>query len=352
MNASASVLRATAPRGVSLRERLSPPGAALTILALAILAFEAVFATGGTPNALGHLAYAPIVLAAYVFGWRGGLGAGILLAALLGPIGTILGMPTEGLSGWIVRAVFFVSIGAVTGALYEGVRATADRWRATSERVTASQVEGYLALARGAEAKDTDTGEHIRRVQLSSEALAAAAGLEATTAAQIGWAAMLHDVGKLHVPDRILLKGGRLTREEWLIMRRHAVWGEEILGDGEGFELARRIARSHHENVDGSGYPDGLRGDAIPLGARIVRITDAFDAMTNRRPYSRPRSFEDALEELVRHRGGLFDADLVPLMVRLLDDPAFAGRLRELRPRFEPLPIPDRGLAIVRGGRG
>ncbi|MGH2488814.1 MAG: HD-GYP domain-containing protein [Candidatus Limnocylindria bacterium] len=153
------------------------------------------------------------------------------------------------------------------------------------------------------------------RVQLLAEELARATGLDPERAADIGWSAMLHDVGKLHVPDRILLKPGPLTADEWAIMRRHPVWGAEILAQGEGFEVARRIARWHHENVDGSGYPDGLRGDRIPLEARIVRIADAFDAMTHQRPYQAARSVEWALEELDRCKDSQFDPDLVALFV-------------------------------------
>jgi putative two-component system response regulator len=129
---------------------------------------------------------------------------------------------------------------------------------------------------------------------------------------------MLHDIGKLHVPDRIILKPGPLTPDEWEIVRSHTVHGDEILGDCEGFETARRVARWHHENVDGSGYPDRLRGTEIPLEARIVRIADAFDAMTNDRPYSRARSAEDALDELDRYRGLQFDPELVRLMEQLI----------------------------------
>jgi len=129
---------------------------------------------------------------------------------------------------------------------------------------------------------------------------------------------MLHDVGKLHVPDRILLKPGPLSAREWQVMRLHPVWGAEILAQGDGFELARRIARWHHENVDGSGYPDGLRGESIPLEARIVRIADAFDAMTDARPYRAARPVESALEELDRCAGSQFDPELVALFIDLV----------------------------------
>jgi len=273
------------------------------------------------------------VLAAYLFGWRGAGLAAVLVAILLGPAPAWLRLQnTEGPQAWAVRAVAFAGVGLTTGFLFDHSRRATAAWRATALRVTERERDGMIALARGAEAKDTDTGEHVHRVQATSRALARRAGFDPAAADDVGWAAMLHDVGKLHVPDRILLKAGPLSAAEWEIMRQHPLWGEQILARGEGFELARRIARSHHENVDGSGYPDGLRGDAIPLAARIVRIADAFDAMTNCRPYSAPRSFEDALEELDRWAGRQFDPELVQLMIELVrSDPTLRRELVRLR---------------------
>lgn len=334
MNVSATLSWTAASKRLAAGPRAAPLAAAAVIVILALLAFAAVRATGGTPTALGHLAYAPIVLAAFLFGWRGGVAAALFMGALLGPAGALTGMHTEGVSGWLLRGGFFLAVGAVTGGLFDRVQAVASRWEATATRVAERERQAVLALARGSEAKDTDTGEHIRRVQLTSEALAQAAGLDPGAASQVGWAAMLHDVGKLHVPDRILLKPGPLSADEWAIMRQHPIWGEEILGDG--FELGRRIARWHHENIDGTGYPDGLAGGAIPLEARIVRITDAFDAITNRRPYAEARSFEEALEELDRCKGRMFDPELVELMIPLVRDAVLASRLRALRARSFP----------------
>lgn len=348
MKVSPTAFAATLPSlSVRGRNRVTHSAAVAAIIALALAAFAAVRQTGGTPNALGHLSYAPIVVGAFLFGWRGGVSAGLAMGALLGPAGAATGMPTEGLYGWGVRALSFIAVGGVTGALFDYVRANAHRWESTATRVIEREREGVLALARGAEAKDTDTGEHIRRVQLTSEALAMAAGIARAEAGRIGWAAMLHDVGKLHVPDRILLKPGPLSSREWAIMRQHPVWGAEILADGDGFELARKIARWHHENIDGSGYPDGLSGRAIPIEARIVRVTDAFDAMTNRRPYTEPRTFEDALEELHRHRGTLFDPELVALMIGLMRERELAARVMALRAKPFPSERPSATTAVL-----
>jgi putative two-component system response regulator len=129
---------------------------------------------------------------------------------------------------------------------------------------------------------------------------------------------MLHDIGKLRVPDRILLKPQPLDPEEWRIIRNHPIWSEQALGGGDQLAVAREIARSHHENWDGTGYPDGLYGDRIPLAARVVRITDAFDALTNRRPYQMPVSFEAAMEEIQAGAGRDYDPDLVHHFLALI----------------------------------
>jgi len=301
------------------------------MVASAVLVFALVRATGGLPNVLVNLGYASVFIGALAYGRRGGIAAGVILTVLIGPIGAWAGMPLDQPVSWLIRAAVFITVGALNGELVDRGRRAAAAWQETALRVEQRERSGMLALARGAEAKDKPTGDHIRRVQLTAEEIARATGAPSDLAEQIGWAAMLHDVGKLHVPDSILLKPGPLTSDEWAIVRNHTVWGEEILGDGEGFELARRVARWHHENVDGSGYPDGLRGGTIPLEARIVRVADAFDAMTNRRPYSEPRSYDEALDELFRWKDQQFDPELVEVMRRLIVGGDLLLRLVELK---------------------
>lgn len=299
------------------------PGVRTTAALLVVATSEAltylvIRATGGLPNAFGHLAYAGIVLAAYRFGWRGAVLTGLVAGFLLGPFADATGLRNDGQQAWLTRTVAYAGIGLLTGILFQRSRSSIRAWRDTAVRVAAREREGMIALARGAEAKDTDTGDHIKRVQGLSERLALASGISSEGATAIGWAGMLHDVGKLHVPDRILLKPGPLSADEWAIMRMHPVWGEQILADGEGFTMARRIARWHHENFDGTGYPDGLAGIHIPFEARIVRVADAFDAITHTRPYQKARSIEEALEELDRWAGRQFDPELIALLIALV----------------------------------
>ena len=286
------------------------------VVVLGLVAFVAVRLGGGSPHPLNHLGYAAILLGAYQYGWRGGLVAGIGLAFLLGRLPLMLDLPgTESLSATVIRSLSFVGVGVLVGLLFDRARMATQGWRSAAATIASREHEAMIALARGAEAKDTDTADHVVRVQTLSEGLAGSTGMDEQRAADVGWSAMLHDVGKLHVPDKILLKPGPLTAAEWKIMRQHTIWGAEILAHGDGFEVARIIARSHHENWDGSGYPDGLRTDGIPLEARIVRVCDSFDAMTSRRPYKEPLTEEWALEELARFAGTQFDPELVRLFI-------------------------------------
>ena len=194
----------------------------------------------------------------------------------------------------------------------EGLVIEAERAR-TAE--AAARHQAIFMLARAAEARDGTTGIHIEHVRDLAAELARAAGIAEVEVHQIAWSAMLHDVGKLRVPDRVLLKPGSLAEDEWDLIRQHPVWGEELLMGDDGFALARQIARWHHEDWDGSGYPDGLRGEAIPLPARIVRVVDVFDALQSERPYKPPWPIERSLEELRRMRGSGLDPALVDLFV-------------------------------------
>ena len=286
-----------------------------------LVAFTAVRVTGGSPNPLNHLGYLPVLLAAYLFGARGAIATAVGVGLVLGPAAAVLGLPggTEELTAWGTRGAMLLLIGAALGLLLDRVRTAVAGWEAAAVAVVERQRSGMVALARGAEAKDRTTGEHIFRCRNLAGALALETGMAHREADDVSWAAMLHDIGKLHVPDSILLKPGKLTPEEWEVMRRHSVFGERILAGGVGFEMARRIARWHHEDFDGRGYPDGLRGATIPLEARIVRVADAYDAMTHVRPYKRAESPDWAFEELERYAGAQFDPELVRLFIALLE---------------------------------
>ena len=174
-----------------------------------------------------------------------------------------------------------------------------------------ANMEAIYMLAEASEARDADTGAHVRRIERYSLMLARASGMPPREAERIGYSAILHDVGKILVPDEILKKPAELTSDERALMQSHTLAGERILSRKPFFDLARRIARSHHENWDGSGYPDGIAGDAIPLDARIVHVVDVFDALASSRVYKSAWTPERAIEEIRSQAGQMFDPRLV-----------------------------------------
>lgn len=193
-----------------------------------------------------------------------------------------------------------------------------------------TQLEIVQRLARAAEWRDEDTGEHVERIGRMSERLARAAGWSEAQAETLRHAAVLHDVGKIGVPDRVLLKPGKLNAEEWAVMKTHAQIGSSMLSGSPSplVQLGEEIARTHHERWDGSGYPNGLRAEEIPIAGRIVAIVDVFDALHSRRPYKTAWTLDEALAEIVSQSGRHFDPELVALfvpMARELGDIADLG---------------------------
>ncbi len=180
--------------------------------------------------------------------------------------------------------------------------------------------DAVVMLCLAAEGKDQDTASHLYRVQHYTEALAIAMGVDSETAAHMGLMSMLHDIGKLATPDAILKKPDKLTEEEWVIMREHPLNGVRILGSNPFYETAREISAGHHENYDGTGYPHGLKGDDIPLSARIVKLADVLDALTTNRPYKKPWTMEAAIAHIESHAGIMFDPAMVKELKKLFAD--------------------------------
>jgi putative two-component system response regulator len=176
-----------------------------------------------------------------------------------------------------------------------------------------------VALASAIDAKDPVTEHHCDRVAEQATILARNAGLSEAAIEAVTYGAVLHDVGKIGVAEAVLSKPGELTADERAEMQRHAVIGDRILQPLRLGSIVGPIVRGHHERWDGTGYPDGLRGDAIPIGARIVSVVDAHDAMTHDRPYRAALSADEAREELLRSRGTQFDPDVVDLFVAQLE---------------------------------
>lgn len=203
----------------------------------------------------------------------------------------------------------------------EVARRTEELKQALGKIKTAS-METIYRLSMASEYKDEDTGAHIQRMSLYSAAVARRMALDEHIVETILYAAPMHDLGKIGIPDRILLKPGRLDAAEWEIMKQHTVIGAKILGgsDAEFIRMGEMIARSHHEKWDGSGYPDGLKGTDIPIVGRIVAIADVFDALTSRRPYKEPFPVGKSLAVIREGRGSHFDPEVVDAFFAIQDE--------------------------------
>ncbi|MCK8109019.1 two-component system response regulator [Pseudoalteromonas sp. A3] len=190
-----------------------------------------------------------------------------------------------------------------------------------AEQLKQAHVDLVHRLGRAAEYKDTDTGEHIARMSQYSKLLALEFGMGEQQAELLRQAAPMHDVGKIGIPDAILLKPGRLTPDEFDHMKQHAAIGAQILANSSSplLQLAHKLALEHHEKWDGSGYPNGLKGEHISVEGRIVAIADVFDALTSKRPYKEAWGVEEALEHMQAQAGKHFDPHLINLFVNKLD---------------------------------
>ncbi len=217
--------------------------------------------------------------------------------------------------GFEVGAVDYITKPISPSIVRARVRTHLSLVRVDELKQTRLQIVQRLGLA--AEYKDNETGLHVIRMSHYSKVLALAAGFSELAADDLLNAAPMHDVGKIGIPDAILQKNGKLDVEEWQVMRQHAQIGADIIGEHESglLQMARSIALTHHEKWDGSGYPNGLKGEEIPLAGRIVAIADVFDALTSVRPYKAAWTVEDALDLLRRESGKHFDAQLVELFL-------------------------------------
>lgn len=207
-------------------------------------------------------------------------------------------------------------------SLYDQKRLLEQEVKARTRELEVTRLEIIRRLGRAAEYKDNETGMHVIRMSHYARLLAREAGMSEHFCELIYNASPMHDIGKIGTPDAILKKPAKLDDEEWREMQRHAEIGAEIIGEHPDpmLEMARRIALTHHEKWDGSGYPKGLSGEEIPIEGRIVAIADVFDALTSIRPYKQAWSVEDTLALIDREAGKHFDPELVSHFKAIVDE--------------------------------
>jgi putative two-component system response regulator len=217
--------------------------------------------------------------------------------------------------------------------LHNQARVLEDMVRVRTEALNQTRLQVVQRLGRAAEYRDNETGLHIIRMSQFSALLAKSLGWNEADCELMLHASPMHDVGKIGIPDGILLKPGRFAPHEWEIMKTHAVIGADILEDGDSdlLRLAREIAISHHEKWDGTGYPMGLAGEAIPQAGRIVAVADVFDALTSPRPYKQAWTVEDSAAFIQDNAGTHFDPSVVAHFQRVLPE-ILAIRSRHMEP--------------------
>jgi len=294
----------------------------LDALAIVLLSLAVPLVARGRRVLTAALALAPLLALLYLAIAYAAFDAGVVLAVTY----PLLGLTLASVGGVAASHVF------ETGERRRVARENGVLEQRVLERTAeleAAQLELVARLGRAVESRDEDTGQHIERISDLCHRLGVAAGLGPEEAQRLRHASVLHDLGKLSLPDGILLKPGPLEAEERLRVQAHTTAGAAILAGSRSpvVQMAETIARTHHERWDGSGYPAGLAGEAIPLVGRITGLCDVFDALVSVRPYKPAWSVADALEEIRRGSGRHFDPRLVPLFVELVEqgEPGFVA---------------------------
>jgi len=285
-------------------------------------AAAATYATGGTLHAYVHLMYIPIGIAAFRMGAVGGVVAAVLAGLSVGPfmpLDTATG-EAQSASSWLFRTALFMLNGGVLGLAAQALNQRLQRALELRKRLGQIHARSLKLFARLVAERDEPTAGHCERVARNAVTIGKRLGVPKPDLAGLYWAGLLHDLGKIGVPELILHKPGRLTSEEFTIMKRHARLGYEVLlSVTHSFEAIAEGVYSHHERVDGTGYPRGLKGDEIALSGRIVAVADVFEAVTSERPYRHPMAVEEAVEVVLGGSGTQFDAEVVAAFVEAYD---------------------------------
>ena len=280
-----------------------------------------VLAAGRPYFVLVHGFYFPVLLAAHWFFAPGALLVGVAAGILASPYVISSSVPLDQSSfAWFYRLAFYVGIGVSAGYLRGLFVERGRRLERTIKHLTGTYARTLRALMRLLEHHDEETVSHCERVAHNASAVGRAMGFRPFELETLYWAGYMHDIGKLASPARMLLKDGPLTPYEYEIMKQHSTIGADtIMTISPAFSDITDAVRSHHERWDGSGYPNGLAAEDIPLFGRILAVVDAFEAMTSDRPYRKALDPQQARAELAKEAGLQFDPAIVATFFELLD---------------------------------
>ena len=296
------------------------------ILALMLVCWLVVYATGGIKFVFSHLMYIPIILAAFRFHFKGGVAAGIVAGILLGPFMPILVSTGEmqELHNWLIRLAIFCAIGGLVGFFAADVRKKNRRLQNLVQQ-TGEILKNVLAgMTKVIEGKDKYTRGQSIRVAHNAYAMGRAMGLPENDLAVLHWSGLLHDLGKVWVPVGILNKKEPLTSQEYDLIKKQVVLGHKILTSlSPFFDSIAEAVRHHHERWDGRGYPDHLAGEDIPLFARILAVANVFEALTSERAYRPAMTPEKAVAAIRSLSGTHFD----PLVVEAFNEALAKNRI-------------------------
>lgn len=292
-----------------------------------------VYNTGGTAKVYANLMYIPIAVVASVCGKKQGVTHAAVSALLIGPfmpLNVELGISQAPIN-WVLRLVIYVTIAFVIGFFSDYYRREYEKGSKKDKEIFEAQMATIYSLVKLSESRDYDTGVHAERVAVFCELLARHLRsiprykdyLSDDYINNLSKASPLHDIGKVGIPDDILLKQGKLTEEEFEIMKSHTTIGADTLKevkkrypDNKFLELGINITLYHHERWDGTGYPHGLSGEEIPLSARIMAIADAYEALRSKRVYKDAYTHEESLEIIKQGAGTFFDPEMVDILIQ------------------------------------
>jgi HD domain len=338
------------PRPLRMVERWRSPRGIWAVWAMAVVAVLLAgggilaYLSGGTASPIVHVMYVPILLAAIFFRTPGGLASAIAAGLILGPwmpLDADVGTAQEP-TNWVLRLAIFSMVGGLFGLLEHVLHRRLQDVEHLVDKLQTVHARTLSTFAVTVELRDKPTHGHCNRVGHNARATGQSLGLDDGEVRALYWAGLLHDLGKIAVPERILLKPASLTEQEFTIVKRHSAVGAELLeAVSPDFRPIAAGVRAHHERWDGGGYPQRLARKDIPLLGRILAVVDVFEALTCPRPYRRPIPGPEAIAYLRDQAGSQFDPAIVPVFEDLFrnGDIYTAGDPRSGPPIEEPVVV-------------